>query len=224
MAFSTVFFDLDDTIYPNSTGLWDAIRERMNHYMWERLNLPKEEVPFLRKTYFETYGTTLRGLQYHYGVDADEFLAYVHDLPLKSYIRPDKQVREMILSLPQHKWIFTNADIVHAHRVLSAVNLEDCFDGIVDIRATGFICKPEAEAYQLALSLAGETDPGRCILIDDSVRNLAPARQLGLFTIRVGSLESDPAAGLSIKTLSDLRTAMPELWSTDQIGETRWIK
>jgi len=83
MRFSHIFFDLDDTLYPSTNGLWNSIRQRMNEYMLERLNIPPEQVAIIRRRYFETYGTTLRGLQLHYQVDADEFLAYVHDLPIR---------------------------------------------------------------------------------------------------------------------------------------------
>ena len=52
MRFTTVFFDLDDTLYPSSTGLWAAIRERMNIYMRERLGIPEKDVPQLREQYW----------------------------------------------------------------------------------------------------------------------------------------------------------------------------
>jgi putative hydrolase of the HAD superfamily len=159
MTFTTLFFDLDDTIYPNTNGLWPAIRERMGEYMAERLGLPREQVQGLRRSYYETYGTTLRGLQAHHQVDADDFLAYVHDLPLERYLTPDPELRALLLSLPQPKWIFTNADEGHARRVLAVSNLSDCFDGIIDVRASRFACKPEPVAYQGALALAGERDP-----------------------------------------------------------------
>ena len=29
MRFSTLFFDLDDTLYPSENGLWQAIKERI---------------------------------------------------------------------------------------------------------------------------------------------------------------------------------------------------
>ena len=107
MPFTTLFFDLDDTLYPNSAGLWAAIRERMSLYMIERLKLPAEEVPGLRRFYYETYGTTLRGLQKHYHIDAEDYLAFVHDLPLETYLEPDAEARPILLSLPQERWIFT---------------------------------------------------------------------------------------------------------------------
>lgn len=213
MPYSTLFFDLDDTLYPSTSGLWEAIRERMSRYMWERLNLPKEEVPELRKYYFETYGTTLRGLQIHHGVDADEYLAYVHDLPLQSFIHPAPGLRKLILSLSPRRWIFTNADDHHAQRVLAELGLLDCFSGIIDIRAIQFACKPEIVAYQRAMTLAGEVEPTRCVLLDDSPRNLAPAREMGFFTILIGSDKPDPAASLSLPTVDELPSALPELWN-----------
>ena len=153
MKWSVLFFDLDDTLYSNSNGLWEAIRGRMTDYLRDPLGFPPGEIPELRRSYFETYGTTLRGLQINHSVDADEYLAYVHDLPLEEYISPDPQLHELLASLPQRKWIFTNADSNHAMRVLGILGLEDCFDGIIDVRALDYLCKPEVQAYQRALAL-----------------------------------------------------------------------
>ncbi len=183
--------------------------------MWERLSLPVDQIPQLRRHYFETYGTTLRGLQIHYQVDADDYLAYVHDLPLASYIQPEPSLHELILSLPQQKWIFTNADDRHAQRVLAQLELADCFKGIIDIRSTNFCCKPEKEAYLRALSIAGETEPSNCVFLDDSPRNLAPARELGFVTVLVGTQQTDPAAVYSVLRLQDLPRVLPGLWARD---------
>ena len=212
MPYTTLFFDLDDTLYPNTNGLWSAIRERMGNYMRERLNLPPDDIPNLRRTYFETYGTTLRGLQIHHQVDANDYLAYVHDLPLEKFLHPDPQVRALLLSLPQRKWIFTNADSDHAGRVLATLGLADCFTGIVDVRALGYLCKPDVKAYYQALSLAGESDPGQCVLLDDAPRNLEPARGLGFTTVLVGSQEPHPSANFSIPSLKGLPQVMPQLY------------
>lgn len=213
MSYTTLFFDLDDTLYPNSTGLWQAIRERMGQYMVERLGLPAEQVPEIRRTYYTTYGTTLRGLQKHYHVDADAYLAYVHDLPLENYLKPDPALRAMLLSLPQRRFIFTNADVHHAQRVLSILNLSDCFECIIDVRAIEFACKPEAIAYQRALALAGGPDPQRCVILDDHPANLVAARQLGFATVLISQNgEPHPEALVTLRSLGELPGAMPCLW------------
>jgi pyrimidine 5'-nucleotidase len=212
MRYSTIFIDLDDTLYPNTNGLWESIRERMTDFMCERLNLPLDEVNRLRRYYFEKYGTTLKGLQIHYQIDADEYLAYVHDLPLEKYLFPDEDIRSLLLSLRQQKWIFTNADEAHARRVLSTLKLNDCFDGIIDVRALNFTCKPQIEAYNKAMIICGENDPEKCIMLDDSIRNLAPATEMGITTILVGAKEAHPDAHHSIPSLHHLPDKMPDLW------------
>ncbi len=212
-CYTNMFFDLDETLYAKGNGLWDAIRERMVQYMVERLGLPKDQVHALRRMYYETYGTTLRGLQKHYSVDVDDYLAYVHDIPLERFIQPVPELRDMLLSLPQRCWIFTNADGAHASRVLARLGVADCFDGIIDVRAIEFACKPEAVAYQRALALAGNPDPRECVYLDDSTANLAPARQMGFITILVGQDgNTSPAATFSISSLLNLPQVLPELW------------
>jgi putative hydrolase of the HAD superfamily len=213
MQFSSIFFDLDDTLYPSTNGLWEAIRERMNRYMEEILQLPGDQISSLRRHYFLTYGTTLRGLQMHHNVDAEDFLAYVHDIALSSYLQPDPALSSLIKSLPQKKWIFTNADSAHAQRVIAELGLHGCFDGIIDVRANDFFCKPQPEAYQSALAYAGERDSRRCVYLDDSPRNLAPATELGLHTVLVGTDQPDPAACMSIPSIHDLPRYLPELWN-----------
>ncbi len=183
MQFTTIFFDLDDTLYPSSAGLWDAIKERMNAYMRERLQIPEEDIPRLREKYYLQYGTTTRGLQKHHNIDTDDFLAYVHDLPLQNYLTPNAIQRAVIASLPTRNLIFTNADIPHARRTLAALNLDDLFPSIVDVNAVAPYCKPMRESFEIAMSIAGEDDPSRCVMIDDLARTTRAAHEAGMFSI-----------------------------------------
>jgi pyrimidine 5'-nucleotidase len=183
MRFTTIFFDLDDTLYPPDAGLWKAIKERMNSYMRERMDIPENEIPVLREKYFLHYGTTMRGLQANHKIDSDDFLAYVHDLPLKEYLTPNPTLRSIIASLPTRKLIFTNADMSHAQRALAALELSDLFDTIVDVNAVAPYCKPMPESFQIAMKIAGETDPSKCVMIDDIHRTTRAARAAGMFSI-----------------------------------------
>lgn len=207
MNISTIFFDLDDTLYPSSSGLWLKIKERIGIYMQERLNIPAGEMQSLRRKYFEQYGTTLRGLQANYSFDVPEFLAYVHDLPLHEYIQPDPIIHAVLRDLPVKKFIFTNADIHHARRVLRVLELEQFFDGIVDVVALEPFCKPMPESFGIALAAAGETDPSRCVMIDDLPRTTRAARDMGLFSILFGQQDSSPDANATLSEWSGL----PEL-------------
>jgi pyrimidine 5'-nucleotidase len=214
MFFESIFFDLDATLYPESNGLWPAIRVRIDQYMRERMNLPEAEIPKLREYYFRNYGTTLRGLQIHYGIEARDYLNYVHDLPLHQYLQPDPALRAMLLSLPSDRWIFTNSDRAHAERVMAALGITDCFEGMVDVYTLEPHCKPRPEAYHLALEIAGVTNPQKCGLLDDSPRNLAPAKAMGLFTILIGQNGNHASADRSLANIHDLPEIVPELWQT----------
>jgi putative hydrolase of the HAD superfamily len=186
MRFTTLFFDLDDTLYPSSTGLWPAIKGRMNMYMIERLGIPERDVPFLREQYFKMYGTTLRGLQERHHVDREDFLAYVHDLPLKDYPTPNPVIREVIACLPTRNLIFTNADLPHARRVLAALELDDLFETVVDVNAVAPYCKPMPESFAIAMDLADEPDPRKCVMIDDLPRTTRAALHMGMASLLYG--------------------------------------
>ncbi len=194
MKFTTIFFDLDDTLYPASTGLWHAIKERMNLYMRDSMGFAPADIPRLREKYFREYGTTLRGLQANHQVNVDDFLAFVHDLPLRDYLTPNPTLRSVIASLPTRKWIFTNADVSHAQRVLAALELDGLFDGIVDVNAVSPYCKPMPESFTIAMKAAGATDPVRCVMIDDLPRTTRAARDFGLFSVLYGQSEPHPDA------------------------------
>jgi len=189
MRFTTLFFDLDDTLYPSSSGLWPAIKGRMNLYMIERLGIPEHDVPFLREQYFKMYGTTLRGLQERHQVDKEDFLAFVHDLPLKDFLTPNPVLREVIASLPTRNLIFTNADVSHARRVLAALQLEDLFETVVDVNAVAPYCKPMPESFAIAMELADEPDPRKCVMIDDLSRTTRAALNVGMASLLYGCEE-----------------------------------
>lgn len=188
VRFTTIFFDLDDTLYPSSAGLWSAIKARMNQYMLERMGFAEADIPRLREKYFLEYGTTLRGLQANHQMDVNDFLAYVHDLPLSNYLTPNPVQRSVIASLPLRKLIFTNADIPHAQRVLRTLQLDDLFDAIVDVNAVAPYCKPMPESFDIAMKTARETDPARCIMIDDLTRTTRAARACGMAAILYGGV------------------------------------
>jgi len=211
MKFTAIFFDLDDTLYPSHVGLWNAIKERMNKYMRERMNIPAEEIPALREKYYLQYGTTLHGLRMGHKVDMQDFLAYVHDLPLADYLTPDPALRSVIAALPTRKLIFTNADLPHAERVLAALNLRDLFSAIVDINAIDPYCKPMPESFEIAMKIAGESDPSRCVMIDDLPRTVRAAKQAGMTGILYGGTAANGDADAGFSDWNELRGILEDL-------------
>jgi pyrimidine 5'-nucleotidase len=169
----------------------------MNLFMRERLDIPEKDIPILREQYFKMYGTTLRGLQERHNVNKEDFLAFVHDLPLKDYLTPNPVVRAVIASLPTRNLIFTNADVPHARRVLAALDLDDLFETVVDVNAVSPYCKPMPESFAIAMDLADEPDPRKCVMIDDLSRTTRAALNVGMASLLYGCNEpTEDASGV----------------------------
>lgn len=205
MRISYLVFDLDETLYPSNNGLWEELGQRILRYMIERMGFDPATAQAAREAYFRTHGTTLRGLMTDFPkMDVDEFLAYVHDLDLGQWISPDPKLDSMLAALPQPKAIFTNADTAHARRIINRLGVARHFNTIVDIRAMKFENKPRPQAYAALLDTL-HVPAAACVLVEDSLRNLRPARQLGMTTILVGDGSTpDRAANFSVPTVLDV--------------------
>jgi putative hydrolase of the HAD superfamily len=206
------FFDLDGTLYPESSGLWLAIKQRIDDYLLEKMGFESQEAQQIRQKFLMKYGTTLRGLQLEYQIDTEEYLAFVHDLPLNKYLQPDPALRQMLAELNIPKWIFTNSDINHVNNVLAFVGLQNLFEGIIEIHSLNFSCKPQDEAYQKALAAAGRSSAKGCLFIDDSPANIQTARRLGFTTVLISSHSQDSVSEFTIGTIHDLPRLFPALW------------
>jgi putative hydrolase of the HAD superfamily len=210
VAYKTLLFDLDDTVYPAGNGLWEAIGTRIETYMHERLGINPNEIPILRQGFHARYGTTLRGLVETYQVDELDYLAYVHDIPLDTYLKPDPAVRSVLQECTQKKIIFTNADRAHARRVLTVLGLDDLFEGVIDILDISPYCKPMPQAFQIAIEKA-RVNPKECVFLDDSQRNLQAANQQGLTPVLVSQTPPQNRDVFWISSLSELPKLYPLL-------------
>jgi putative hydrolase of the HAD superfamily len=193
MAITTILFDLDNTIYPASSGLMKGIDVRINEYVKNLLGLDEHESLRLRKQYYVEYGTTLHGLQRHHSVDADHYLDYVHDIAIESFLASDAELDHLLSLLQATKTIFTNSPADYARRVLQVLGIERHFSHIFDIRFSGFQPKPDPAVYQSVLD-ALNVDGHAALLVEDTAKNLAPARALGMTTILIGEPNADATA------------------------------
>lgn len=184
-AYNAILFDLDDTLYPQNSHLMDNLLLRIHKFMEEELHFSSEEIPEIRQRLYKTYGTTLRGLQSEYEVDMDTYLDYLNEVPLENYLSKDLALGELLSSITQPKYVFTNSDRTHAEKVLNLLDINDHFLKIIDIYDLAPYCKPQSEAFQIAMKLVKES-PENCLFIDDSPANLSMAQQLGMTTISVG--------------------------------------
>ncbi|KAM7258071.1 hypothetical protein ACFE04_013812 [Oxalis oulophora] len=131
--YDCLLFDLDDTLYPLSSGLAVEVATNIQEYMSTKLGIEESKVPELCFSLYKSYGTTMAGLKaIGYEFDVDDFHRFVHGrLSYDTKLKPDHVLRSLILSLPIRKIIFTNADKAHAEKVLDRLGLEGCFETII---------------------------------------------------------------------------------------------
>jgi putative hydrolase of the HAD superfamily len=179
----TWVFDLDNTLYPAGCDLWPKIDARITLFMGHLFGLDGMSSRALQKYYYQRYGTTLRGLMEEYGVSAEEFLAFAHDID-RSCLTPNPLLAAAILALPGRKLIFTNGSRDHALRTSAALGLGGMFDDIFDIAAAGFVPKPAPENYARFLDKHA-VDPARAVMFEDLARNLVIPHARGMTTVLV---------------------------------------
>lgn len=183
-------FDLDNTLYPAALTLLGDVERRMTHFIMRELKLVETEAAEVRERYFLSHGATVAGLAEHHGVVARDFLEYVHDVATHG-LTPDGELNALIAALPGRKIVFTNGGGGHPERVLDRLGLTDAFDLIFDIEAAGLQAKPSRLAYARLVAQC-RVEPKRAVLIEDTLRNLPPAKDLGFATVLVGSVHPEP--------------------------------
>ncbi|XP_010535470.1 PREDICTED: uncharacterized protein C24B11.05 [Tarenaya hassleriana] len=130
--YDCLLFDLDDTLYPLSSGLASEVKKNIQDYMIQKLGIEEDVVAKLCLQLYKFYGTTMAGLRaVGYNFDPDDFHGFVHGRLPYTMLKPDTVLRNLLLSLPIRKVIFTNADKAHAAKVLARLGLEDCFERII---------------------------------------------------------------------------------------------
>jgi putative hydrolase of the HAD superfamily len=185
----TWVFDLDNTLYP-ARALYDEIGERMTSYIARAVGVDRATALELRERYFHQYGATVVGLARHHDVDARDFLLDVHEAD-HSVLTPDAELRALIGRLPGRRIIFTNGGGGHAQRALKSLALDDAFERIFDIEDAALTPKPQRGCYELLLQACGFAARG-ALLIEDTLRNLEPAHELGFATALVGAVHPAP--------------------------------
>jgi putative hydrolase of the HAD superfamily len=189
---AVILFDLDNTLYPPDCGLLDRVDARFNDYIGARLSLSLEETRALRRRYVEEYGTTLQGLRAEHAIDVEEFLAYAHDpVVMEEHLSVDEELLAALAVIEVEKVVFTNSPGRWASRVLATMGLTDQFRRVCDLEFLEYEAKPSPEAFRRVLNHLGRRAE-ECVLVEDTLRNLAAAKALGMTTVLVGTTAERP--------------------------------
>ncbi|XP_042475364.1 uncharacterized protein C24B11.05 [Macadamia integrifolia] len=130
--YDCLLFDLDDTLYPLNSGLATECCKNIEDYMAQNLGIERSKISEMSSLLYKNYGTTMAGLRaIGYDFDYDHYHSFVHGRLPYERLKPDPVLRNLLLSLPLRKVIFTNADRVHAAKALGRLGLDDCFEGVI---------------------------------------------------------------------------------------------
>ena len=180
----TWLFDLDNCLYPQDTEFVALIDERITAFVMRQAGLPHAEARALQKRYLHEHGTTLAGLMAHEGIDPHAYLDEVHDVAIDS-LTPDFELARALERLPGRRLVFTNASARHAARVLEHLALADLFEDVFHLEAADLVPKPSPESFA-RMTARHAVSPASTAFFEDSVKNLAPAADLGITTVLVG--------------------------------------
>jgi putative hydrolase of the HAD superfamily len=209
MLLEFIIFDLDNTLYSRDSGVMEEMGRRIQAWLCDRLDLTWQEAIDLRRDYLHRYGTTMGGLMAEHDMEVGEYLDFVHDIRIEDYLQPYPALEAMLDTIPLRKALYTNATSEYGRRVLRALGVLDQFESIIGIEEVGLRNKFDREAYARMLSLL-ETDGTACIMVEDSARNLRPAKELGLTTILVDAA-ADEHADFAVESVLEVGQVVDRL-------------
>lgn len=237
--FDCIIFDLDDTLYPETIGIGASVKKNIDLFLIEKCGFSQTKASTLRVELFKSHGSTLAGLRaLGYDITAEDYHSFVHGRLPYDLIKPDIQLRNLLRTINQRKIIFTNSDRIHALRVLDRLGIKDCFEQIIcfetinpnlpnSTRPDEFpvVLKPSLEAFKIAIH-AASVDPRRTLFLDDSVRNVAAGKEMGLHTVLVGKKGKSKVGEYVVECVNSVELAevIPEIWGMRMDDDDQKLK
>lgn len=211
------FFDLDNTLYPKSSGIAELMVERIELFFINYLKLPLDESRVLGARFYRDYGLAIKGLIKHFSIDPLEYDMYVDGgLPLDDILKPYYELTSLMdrLSKQGSCWVFTNAGKLHATRVLKLLQIDTFFSGVIycDYSETDFPAKPDRLAFTRAMKCADVKDPSKCFFFDDSIVNIRTAQEIGW---KVVYIDEDSIVLKDKSSINEINASM-EIIPTDK--------
>ena len=249
-----VFFDCDDACYQNDWATARKITEAIANYTQKLGVTGEQSYELYKKHGTCLKGLLVEGLiAPGEGVEDFLEKAHdiqYDDIAPDPRLR--KIVLDMRSNLS--RYVFTASTKEHAMRCLTRVTIDDCFPlGVIDTRVCELETKHSTHSFLrameyvglLSLPPAGESDgngngstrlsddeaiaaasvhAGRCLLIDDSVKNIVTAKKMGWCTVLIGKVERDtgnamptPAeADHHVSTIHEIVDVLPALFEANE--------
>lgn len=231
-----MFLDLDDTLYPHSSGIRTCMYDNIATYMEKNFGIEngKEKMQQVMST--GKFNTTMdallaEGYEYKNPLEYYQFVNSGFDLHDK-IVANDTQLLNMLVQMKQYHekqnipfvlHLFSNANSEHVDRVLSHLGIAHVFDHFTTYEQMVFQSKPHPDAYWIALERAGLRDAFErgevdAYFVDDSVKNLQAAQDMGWNVVHVNENHKwdTPQGILKISHFYELPTVLPHLFDQNE--------
>ena len=211
-----LLLDLDNTVYPKSSGLGRFMGDRMGEFMVRHLDVAHDRAAELRRSGLVRHGTTLKWLmQEHDLAEIEEFIEFVHPTNLGEFLTDGdrRAVQDALDEIDLPASILTNAPMEHAERVLQWLGIRDRFEHVFDIRVNNLAGKPAPSAYSRALENAG-AEPDTTLFADDVLQYLLPFRDLGGHAVHIAAESAQEPGVSTIGSIAELAGIIQHLRSS----------
>jgi len=181
-------FDLDNTLHDCSRFIFTQIDQHMTRAVMQTLDVDIDTANRLRKQYWKRYGATVIGMVRNHGVNARRFLALSHDFDPAPLVHAESALANKLDKLKGRKILLTNAPLDYARQVLKTLGILRHFESIwtMDHMTLQGQIRPKPTLALMRQVLARVGAPARqVVLVEDTLRNLKVARQVGMRTVHV---------------------------------------
>lgn len=205
----TVIFDMDGTIYSfkegsfTKSGLKKKVLENASKFLEDRLQITPEESKKILEAIIDKYGEHISiGIEKEYDISRDEYFNYTWNVNPQGIVEPNDDLRSMLGEISkEHDFIIlSDAPIIWIKNVLTFLNIFDLFEnkiysGESDRR------KANSNAYEFIITSLGKK-PEECIAVGDQEESdIIPAKNLGITTIYINSIEKSKVSDYSIENI-----------------------
>ncbi|KAK6138624.1 hypothetical protein DH2020_027649 [Rehmannia glutinosa] len=218
-----LLFDVDDTLYPLSSGISAECTKNIREYMINKLGIEEDKVPIMCAQLYKEYGTTMAGLRaIWYDFDYDDYHSFVHGRLPYDWLKLDHTLRSLLHSLPICKVIFSNGNEAHVAKVLSRLGLEDRFDDIICFETLNptckdndefpkppIVCKPFENSFEQTFKIAGINPRKSCSSMTRSAISGCIAKIMGLRMFGSAHLTRTKGVDYALESIHNMREALP---------------
>ena len=183
----TWLFDLDNTLHNASPHIFPHINRSMREYIERHLGVDTHEATRIRQEYWDRYGATLTGMMRHHGTDPRHFLWETHQFEdLHRMVVFERGLKAMLQRLPGRKIIFSNAPRHYTDAILRLAGIRQQFQAVYSVEQLRFKPKPAIDGF-LRILRQERLEAAQCVMVEDSLANLATAKKLGMKTVWVSA-------------------------------------